>query len=425
MTNNPVLIKNVLVIDPQSRFNNQRIDLAIVSGKILINQAVSDAQIVDGSQLAVSPGLFDFQATCGEPGHEEKETIQSLANAALNGGVTGLQLMPNLFPVTDNRGAVEYIKSLASKTSVSVIPAGALSVNLDGKDMAELADMFAGGAKGFTDDKKPIKNPVLLHLALQYAKISGGLILTHAEESAMSLGGKMNEGLMSVQLGMKGAPSVSEEIGVMRNLALAEYHQVPIHILGVSSKRSVELIREAKKKGIQVTCSVYAHHLYFNDGDLSGFDSNLKVWPPLRSQEDQEALINAVRTGIIDVISSDHRPETIENKAVEFGFASNGISGIETFFCASRSALNKNEDLEILIDRASIAPRRLLGIQVPVIEEGASAELFIYNPDEEFTFTKNQMLSKSKNNPFSGKVLKGRIYGVSTSSGCRITDHFS
>ena len=253
MTNNPVLIKNVLVIDPQSRFNKQRIDLAIVSGKILINQAVSDAQIVDGSQIAVSPGLFDFQATCGEPGHEEKETIQSLANAALNGGVTGLQLMPNLFPVTDNRGAVEYIKSLASKTPVSVVPAGALSVNLDGKDMAELADMFAGGAKGFTDDKKPIKNPVLLHLALQYSKISGGLILTHAEENAMNLGGKMNEGLMSVQLGMKGAPSVSEEIGVMRNLALAEYHQAPIHILGVSSKKSVQLIREAKEKGIQVT----------------------------------------------------------------------------------------------------------------------------------------------------------------------------
>lgn len=425
MTNTPVLIKNVLVIDPQSRYNKQRIDLAIVSGKILINQAVEDAQILDGSKLAVSPGLFDFQVNCGEPGHEEKETIQTLANAALNGGVTGLQLMPNLFPVTDNRGAVEYIKSLASKTPVSIIPAGALSVNLEGKDMSELAEMFAGGAKGFTDDKKPIKNPVLLHLALQYAKISGGLILTHAEESAMSLGGKMNEGLMSVQLGMKGAPSVSEEIGVMRNLALAEYHQVPIHILGVSSKRTIELIREAKNKGIQVTCSVYAHHLYFNDAALEGFDSNLKVWPPLRSPEDQEALIEAVRSGVVDVISSDHRPETIENKAVEFGFAANGISGIETLFSASRKALNKEEDLEILITRAAIQPRKLLGLQVPVVENGSVADLFFYNPEEEFTFTKDQMQSKSKNNPFSGKMLKGKIYGVSTSSGCRITNQFS
>jgi dihydroorotase len=211
----------------------------------------------------------------------------------------------------------------------------------------------------------------------------------------------------------------------MRNLALAEYHQVPIHILGVSSKRSVELIREAKKKGIQVTCSVYAHHLYFSDADLEGFDSNLKVWPPLRSPEDRQALIEAVRSGVVDVISSDHRPETIEYKAVEFGFAANGISGIETFFCASRAALNNEEDLETLIDRAAIKPRKLLGIQVPIVEDQAVAELFFYNADEEFTFTKDQMQSKSKNNPFSGKVLKGKIYGVSTSSGCRITDHIS
>ena len=422
MTKDPVLIKNVLVIDPKSRFNKQRIDLKITAGRILINQAADKSEEIDGSHLAVSPGLFDFQVSCGEPGQEEKETIATLAQAALNGGVTGLQLMPTLLPVIDNRGSVEYLKSLAEKTAVNMVPAGALSVNLEGKDMAELADMFAGGCRGFTDDKKAVKNPVLLHLALQYTKVSGGLIMTHAEESAMSLGGKINEGLMSVQLGMKGAPSVSEEIGVMRNLALAEYHAVPIHILGVSSKRTVELIREAKEKGIAVTCSVYAHHLYFSDQDLAGFDSNLKVWPPLRSAEDRTALIEAVRMGVIDVISSDHRPETIENKAVEFGFAANGISGIETFFGASRFALARTEDLEVLIQKMAITPRELLGLSVPKIDNESIADLFFYNPNEEFTFSKEQILSKSKNSPFLGNSLKGRIYGVSTSSGCRFSN---
>jgi dihydroorotase len=420
MTNKTVLIKNILVIDPRSSFNRQRIDMAIVAGKISINMPIDVDQEIDGSNLAVSPGLFDFQVSGGEPGHEEKETISTLASAALNGGVTGLQLMPSLFPATDNRGTVEYLKSLAARTSVNMIPAGALSVNLEGKDMAELADMFAGGARAFTDDKKSIKNPVLLHLALQYAKISGGLILTHAEESAMRLGGKINEGLMSVQLGMIGAPSISEEIGLMRNLTLAEYHQAEIHILGISSERSVSMIREAKANGIKVTCSVYAHQLYFSDEALAGFDSNLKVWPPLRSEKDRLALIAGVQDGTIDVISSDHRPEAIENKAVEFGFANDGISGIETLFSAARTVLSNNTDLETLIHRMAIAPRELLGIQVPVIEHQQTAELFFYNPDEEFTFTKEQLRSKSKNSPFVGKTLKGKIYGTSTNSGCTI-----
>lgn len=208
----------------------------------------------------------------------------------------------------------------------------------------------------------------------------------------------------------------------MRNLTLAEYHQAEIHILGVSSERSVSLIREAKAKGINVTCSVYAHQLYFNDEALEGFDSNLKVWPPLRSEKDRLALIAGVQDGTIDVISSDHRPETIENKAVEFGFASDGISGIETLFSAARTALPKESDLEILINRMAILPRDLLGVQVPVIEHQETAELFFYNPDEEFTFTKDQLRSKSKNSPFIGKALKGKIYGVSTSSGCAISD---
>lgn len=420
MTNKNVLIKNILVIDPRSSLNRQRVDLGIVEGKISINVPFKAETEIDGTNLAVSPGLFDFQVSGGEPGHEEKETISTLASAALNGGVTGLQLMPNLVPATDNRGTVEYLKSLAARTSVTMIPAGALSVNLEGKDMAELADMYAGGARAFTDDKKSIKNPVLLHLALQYGKISGGLILTHAEESAMRLGGKINEGLMSVQLGMIGSPSISEEIGLMRNLTLAEYHKAEIHILGVSSKRSVALIREAKAKGVKVTCSVYAHQLFFSDEALSGFDTNLKVWPPLRSEKDRLELISGVLDGTIDVISSDHRPETIENKAVEFGFATDGISGIETLFSAARTILCNNNDLETLIHRMAIAPRELLGIQVPVIENHQTAELFFYNPDEEFTFTKEQLRSKSKNSPLVGKTLKGKIYGTSTNSGCTI-----
>lgn len=424
MKNEPVIFENIRIVDPEGPNDGQRISLLIDRGIISLSPKETPETVkrIQAQGWSVSPGIFDFQSTCGEPGFEEKETIATLAEAALAGGVTALQLMPSLEPVTDHRGAVEYLQQLSGRTAVQIIPAGALSVNLEGKDMAELANMYQGGARAFTDDKHAVKNPVLLHLALQYSRVSGGLIMTHAEETAMSLGGKMHEGLMSVQLGMKGAPALAEEIGLRRNLALAEYHNAPIHISGVSSKASVEILKEARAKGIRVSASVYAHQLFFCDDDLAGFDSNLKVWPPLRGASDRAALVEGVRQGIIEVICSDHRPETIETKAVEFGFASNGISGIETLFGAARKALPTQEDLPLLIQALCIAPRKLLGLSVPHVESGKRAELFFYTDQEEFTFDLKTMRSKSKNTPFSGKTLMGVVKGVATPSGWSCTE---
>ena len=416
----PRIFRSLKVVDPHSPFHNKIVDLAVREGKIeKAGTGISIENVIENNFAgwSVSPGIFDMQVSSGEPGYEEKESVSSLNNAALSGGITDILLMPGLNPVTENRGQVEYLQKLYNATSVTAHIAGALSMGMEGKELAGMIDMRSGGAIAFTDDKSPLSNPVLLHLALQYSKASGGLIMVHCEDSKMSLGGKVNEGEMSVQLGMKGAPAISEALGVMRNIALAEYHDAEIHLNGISTEGSVNLIREAKAKGIKVTCSVYAHHLFFNETELEGFDSFFKVWPPLRKDTDQEALIEGIADGTIDVICSDHRPENQEHKQVEFEYAAFGMSGLETLFGATLKACKGKVPLDILIEKLCYAPRKLFGLETPTIREAGPASFFIYNADEQFTFSSGMILSKSGNNPFPGRQLQGRIAGTFTASG--------
>lgn len=418
MKSQDLFLRNVRVLDPESPRNGDQVHLLISNGKIQKIGEVNpteNALVIEEPNMFVAPGLFDMQVTCGEPGHEEKETFESLSQAALSGGITDVLVMPANVPATDNRGQVEYIKKIAAGLPLNVHVAGALSAKLKGVDLAELYDMHQGGAIAFTDDKSPIENPVLLHLALQYARISGGAILVHNEESAMRLGGNVHEGEMSTRLGMKGAPALSETLGITRNIALAKYHNSPIHLSGISSEESVELIRAAKAEGLKVTCSVYAHQLYFNDTSLESFHSNFKVWPPLRTENDRLALIKGVSDGTIDVICSDHRPENTENKDVEFEFAAFGITGLETMFGAAFRSLGA-EKKELLIEKMAHAPRRIMGLNKISIEEGSEARIVVFR-DETFTFQKDHIRSKSSNTPFIGKELQGRILGTYTSAG--------
>jgi dihydroorotase len=397
-----------------------QMDILVKDGiisKISESVPVEDYRCIDGTGRTISPGICDMQVSGGEPGHEEKETFQTLNQAALAGGVTDLLLMPSLKPAIDNRAQVEYIRRLSSALPVNTHVSGGLSLECAGKDLAELVDMKAGGAISFTDDKKSNSNSDLLHLALQYVKISGGLISVHPEDSATRLGGLMNEGEVSVQLGLKGTASLSEELGVLRAISLSEYHRQQLHINGISTKASVQAIRTAKQHGIQISCSIYSHQLYFDESELLNFASEFKVWPPLRTSSDREALIEGLVDGTIDVICSDHRPESLETKDVEFEFAAYGMIGLETLFGATRNATKQAVKLETLIDKLSHEPRRLLGLAPVSVSEGNPASFFVYTPDESYTFTTKMIRSKSVNSPFPGRTLTGRIVGTHTTSG--------
>jgi dihydroorotase len=412
------LFKNLQLVDSRNSLNGQFCDIEVIEGKITKigpNITSENSQVIECKNSCVSPGLFDMQVTCGEPGEEEKETFSSLDNAAVAGGVTGLLLMPSTHPACDNRSQVEFIVHNCRSRKTAMYPSGSISVGTKGIQLAEMTDMRAAGALAFTDDKNPLENSVLVHLALQYNQISGGLLLFHAEDAMMSLGGKVNEGLVNVQLGLKGAPSIAEDLGVVRLLTLAKYHTTRIHIQGITSATSVSLIRNAKKDGIPVTCSTYAHHLFFNDEVLKQFDSRFKVWPPLRSENDRKALIEGVLDGTIDVISSDHRPQTIENKNVEFDYAKFGSIGLESLWSATVSAI-PNSDIALLIERMSHTPRKLLGLKEIKIAAGEHANFFIYNLNDSYTFNKDQIRSKSANSAFLNQVLKGKIKGTYSQS---------
>jgi dihydroorotase len=420
MQHKTIAFTNIAIIDPGGKHHKAVGTLVVEDGMILRfdNSAPPDAAIcIDAKGLHASPGIFDFQVQGGEPGFEDKEDFKSLNNAALAGGVTDLLLMPNLHPASDSNSAIHYIREKTKSLTVNFLPAGALSKKLQGKELSEMAELSETGVKVFTDDKSPVSNSVLLHLALQYSQISGGLILLHPEDSSLTLGGQVNESLTSTQLGLKGSPALAEELGVLRAIALAEYHGVPIMLAGISSACSVERIRAAKAKGIKISCSVYAHHLYFIDADLHGFDANLKVWPPLRSEADRKALLAGIFDGTIDVVCSDHRPETVERKNVEFGYAAFGMENIEATFGAACSALDSEAEIEKLIEAMCIAPRNLVGMDVPHLESGKEARFFVYNPHERYTFTESMIRSKARNSPFIGKELKGKIYGVCTAAG--------
>jgi dihydroorotase len=419
MNKDTLLLQNLRIIDPESPFHQKVSDVMISEGLIIAIgnnlKPGTESKIIDFKGSNVSPGIFDLQVRSGEPGFEEKETLSGLSQAALAGGVTDVLLMPSLNPVTDHRGQVEYLRKISAEFPVGIYIAGALSSGMKGQDLAELYDMRQGGAVAFTDDKSPVENTVLLHLALQYAKVSGGLIMVHGEDPGMRLGGMVHEGESATRIGMKGTPGISEELGVMRCLTLARYHDAPIHFSGISTRGSVALIRDAKKSGSRVSCSVYAHHLYFTDNELQGFDSNFKVWPPLRTEDDRQALLEGLSDHTIDIICSDHRPENRENKEVEFDFAAYGMRGVETLFAAAYKVLT-GDLTDLLIQKMVYAPRKILGIPVPVIAEGNEARFFVYR-DEPYRFNREMIPGVSLNNPFLGRELRGIIQGTYTAAG--------
>src|SRR6195952_5988245 len=335
-----LLIKSVTIIDPNSPYNRQVADVLIENG-IIIKIAPgleAGAEMIEAKGKYLSPGFFDLNCNIGELGLETKEDLKTGTLAAAAGGFTGLALMPNTVPPVHSKAEIEYLLNRAKGNLVDVYPLGALSHKREGKGLAELYDMFLSGAKAFTDGNHPVQDAGLMERSLLYTKGFGALIMSYPEDTAIAGKAKVHEGEMSTLLGMKGIPSLAEELMIARDLYLAEYTESKIHFSTISTVRSVELIRDAKKKGLRVTCDVAVHHLLLTDEALMGFDSQYKVKPPLRTKKDVSALIKGLKDGTIDAIVTQHTPHEVEFKDVEFEMAEYGIIALQTAFSTALAA---------------------------------------------------------------------------------------
>ena len=406
-----ILLKSACIIDPNSPFHNKKADILIKKGviqKIDTNlSAEGKTKEINLPNLHVSPGWFDSSVSFGEPGFEERETINNGLLTAAKSGFTGIALHPNTQPITDNSGAIAYAKSKSLHSATQLFPIGSLTIKSKGTDLAELYDMHTHNAASFGDYKKPITNPNLLKLALQYSQSFNGLVQSYPQNNDIAGKGMVNEEISSTQLGLKGIPSLAEELQVSRDLCILEYTGGKLHIPTISSAKSVAIIKEAKKKGLDVSCSVAVHNLILDDSLLIEFNTNYKVQPPLRTKKDTKALLKAVKDGTIDMITSDHCPMDIENKQVEFDNAAYGTLGLESAF----GALAKELPLEVIIEKLT-AGRKRFTTQTINIKEGTEANLSLFNPEEAYTFEKQHIFSTSKNAAFLGKQLKGKVYGV-------------
>ena len=407
-----VLIKAATIIDSDSPHNGQKKDLLIENGRITkIANTISNVdkyKELKLNNLHVSCGWFDTSVSFGEPGYEERETIKNGLKVAAKSGFTAVAVNSNTNPFVDNKSAVEFLINSANNNIIDLYPIASLTKNSDGKDLAELYDMQQSGAIAFGDYNRSINNANLMKVAQLYTQNFEGLVLSYPENNQISNNGLANEGYNSTQLGLKGNPALAEELQVSRDLFLLEYTGGKLHIPTITTAGSVKLIKEAKKKGLDISCSVSAHHLSLTDNELISFDANYKVSPPLRTEKDCKALRKGISDETIDIITSDHNPIDIENKKLEFENALDGTIGLESLFGVANSVLDLNDTIKCI----SKFPRERFGLEPLSIKKGEKANLTLFDPSVEYIFKENHILSKSKNAAFLNKSLKGKVYGI-------------
>jgi len=406
------LLKSATIIDTSSPYHLQKKDILITDGSIkTIANSIDKKKeytIVELENLHVSCGWFDTSVSFGEPGYEERETIKNGLNVAAKSGFTAVAVNANTAPIVDNKSAVEFLINKANGNATNLYPVAALTQQSKGVEMAELYDMQQSGAIAFGDYNKPIAKDNLLKISLLYAQNFDALVCSFPQNSSIAGEGIVNEGVNSTKLGLKGIPALAEHLQIARDLFLLEYTGGKLHIPTISTATSVNLIKEAKKKGLNVSCSVAVHHLILTDDELHGFDSKAKVIPPLRTKEDTKALIKGVQSGVIDMITSDHNPIDIEHKKVEFSSAKNGTIGLESAFGAMNSVLK----IEDVINSITTNPRNRFGLKNPEIKEGNPADISLFNPEYPYTFGEDHISSTSKNSIFINKKLNGKVYGI-------------
>lgn len=405
-----VLIKSATIIDSSSKHHLKKRDLLIENGVITkISTTIKSSKKIKEIELPnlhVSQGWFDSSVSFGEPGYEERENIDNGLDTAARSGFTHVAVNTNTYPISDTKSNIKFLKSKSEGHLVNLYPIGALTKECKGENLAELYDMYNEGAVSFYDYKSPVENANMIKIALQYAQTFDGMIQSFPFERSIAKYGTMNEEINSTILGLKGIPALAEELQITRDLYILEYTGGKLHIPTISTKKSVNLIKDAKKKGLNVTCSVAVNNLILTDDVLETFDTNYKLLPPLRTESDIKSLIKGLKDHIIDGVTSDHNPMDIEHKKTEFDHASFGSIGLESCF----GALNNVLDTEQSVD-ALTRLKNVFSIPQNTIEEGQVADISMFNPDKEWTFTEEDILSTSKNAALLGTILKGKVYG--------------
>ncbi len=413
------------IIDPSQQIDRVG-DLWISRGRILpMGEAFEEAEVViDARGLIVCPGLIDAHVHLREPGNEEDETIATGAEAALAGGVTSVACMPNTIPALDSQGAVEFVVLQAQRArKANVFPVGAVSKGRKGEELAELGQLAEGGAVGFTDDGAPVASASLMRQALEYAKMFDKVIMQHCQVPELTVGGVMNEGFESMKLGLRGMPAAAEDIMVARDIRLAEITGGRLHIQHISTARSVELVREGKRRGVRVTAEACPHHFTLTDEKLRAFDTNFKMNPPLRTWSDVEAVIGGLRDGTIEVLATDHAPHAPEKKMREIDQAPFGIVGLETLLPITIHGLIEPGHLTWpeVIHKLTVAPAQLLGIDKGTLRPGADGDVTIIDPEARWTIDPARFYSKSRNTPYTGWEVRGRAHTVIVGGEVRYT----
>lgn len=409
-----ILLKNVQITAPSSPFHGQKKDISIQNGVIQqIGDGLEDARatVIAGDNLHVSAGWMDIFSHFCDPGQEHKEDIGTGIQAAATGGFTTVMVIPNTQPALHTKPQIEYVVSRSRHSAATLLPIGAITKNLEGTGLAEMYEMRQAGAVAFSDGIKPVQSPGLLLKALQYIKAFDGTIIQLPDDQSISAHGLMNEGIHSTQLGMPGKPALAEELIIQRDLEIARYTDSRIHFTGVSTRKSIELIAAAKAEGVKVTCSVTPYHLSLSDGALVNYDTNLKVNPPLRTEEDMKAIQAAVLSGVVDCFATHHLPQDWDAKILEFEYAKNGMIGLESAFGVIGQYL-PDLSLDQLITMLTVRPRQIFNLTLPEIKEGAVANLTIFDPGATWEFTTAHIASKSKNSAYLGKQLKGKVHAT-------------
>lgn len=409
------LIQSALVIDANSPFHLQKKDILIENGIIkTISENIKSediAQTISSENLCVNIGLMDLRCHVPDLGFEFKETLETARKAAAAGGFTEICLLPNMNPPLDSKDSLAYVLKDNDKNLVKTYPIAALSLKTKGEDLSEMLDLHRAGAVAFSDGLQCVHNTDILLKTLLYLQPVEALLIQRPEEQTLTRYGQMNEGIVATHLGLKGLPSLAEVLIIQRDLEILRYTGGKIHFSCISSQKSVALIRQAKQEGLAVTCDVSANHLYFTEEKLYDFDTNFKLNPPLRTETDRQALWQGIADDTIDAIVSDHQPQDTENKELEFDLAAFGAIGLQTALLATNTKRD-TISLEKIVEKFCQNPRKILQKNIPCIKEGEVANLCVWDSKQESVFTKESILSKSKNSPFIGETLKGKIYAV-------------